>query len=59
MPYRGVITYVRIKEGTLPSDARIRMFATHVESEAEETGVNAPGADAGARRSVPARSATS
>ncbi len=41
-PYRGVITYVRIKEGTLPSNARIRMFATHVESEAEETGVNAP-----------------
>ena len=41
-PYRGVITYVRIKEGRLPSRARIRMFATHVESEAEETGVNAP-----------------
>jgi len=41
-PYRGVITYVRIKEGRLPSRARIRMFATRVESEAEETGVNAP-----------------
>jgi GTP-binding protein LepA len=41
-PYRGVITYVRIKEGRLPSRARIKMFATHVESEAEETGVNAP-----------------
>ncbi len=40
--YRGVITYVRVKEGELPSGARIRMFATHVESEAEETGVNAP-----------------
>jgi GTP-binding protein LepA len=41
-PYRGVITYVRVQEGVLPSHARIRMFATHVESEAEETGVNAP-----------------
>ncbi|MGZ5329235.1 MAG: translation elongation factor 4, partial [Actinomycetota bacterium] len=30
------------KEGRLPSRARIKMFATHVESEAEETGVNAP-----------------
>ena len=37
-----MITYVRIKEGALPSRARIRMFATRVESEAEETGVNAP-----------------
>jgi GTP-binding protein LepA len=42
-PYRGVITYVRVQEGVLPSNARIKMFATHVESEAEETGVNAPG----------------
>jgi GTP-binding protein LepA len=41
-PYRGVITYVRVQEGELPSNARIRMFATRVESEAEETGVNAP-----------------
>jgi GTP-binding protein LepA len=41
-PYRGVITYVRVQEGELPSSARIKMFATHVESEAEETGVNAP-----------------
>ncbi len=41
-PYRGVITYLRVQEGVLPSGARIRMFATHVESEAEETGVNAP-----------------
>jgi GTP-binding protein LepA len=40
--YRGVITYVRVKRGVLPSNARIKMFATHVESEAEETGVNAP-----------------
>ena len=41
-PYRGVITYVRVQEGILPSRARIKMFATRVESEAEETGVNAP-----------------
>jgi GTP-binding protein LepA len=41
-PYRGVITYVRVQEGVLPSKARIRMFATRVESDAEETGVNAP-----------------
>ncbi len=40
--YRGVITYVRVQEGVLPSKARIRMFATRVESDAEETGVNAP-----------------
>ncbi len=40
--YRGVITYVRVQEGVLPSNARIKMFATHVESEAEEAGVNAP-----------------
>jgi GTP-binding protein LepA len=41
-PYRGVITYVRVQEGTLPSNARIRMFATKVTSEAEEAGVMAP-----------------
>jgi GTP-binding protein LepA len=40
--YRGVITYVRVQEGTLTSNARIKMFATRVESDAEETGVNAP-----------------
>ncbi|MEX2421163.1 MAG: translation elongation factor 4, partial [Actinomycetota bacterium] len=40
--YRGVITYVRVKEGTLPSNAKIKMFATKVTSEAEEAGVMAP-----------------
>ena len=40
--YRGVITYVRVKEGRLPSDAKIKMFATGTVSEAEETGVMAP-----------------
>jgi GTP-binding protein LepA len=41
-PYRGVITYVRVKEGALPSRERIRMMATGVESEAEEAGVMSP-----------------
>jgi GTP-binding protein LepA len=40
--YRGVITYVRVQAGQLPSNARIKMFATHVTSEAEEAGVMAP-----------------
>jgi GTP-binding protein LepA len=41
-PYRGVISYVRIKDGSLPSRERIRLMATRVESEAEEAGVMAP-----------------
>jgi GTP-binding protein LepA len=41
-PYRGVITYVRIADGLLPSRSRIRMFATRVDSDAEEAGVMAP-----------------
>ncbi len=40
--YRGVITYLRVKEGTLPSNSRVRLMATRVESEAEEAGVMAP-----------------
>ncbi len=40
--YRGVITYVRVQDGELPSRSRVRFFATGTESEAEETGVNAP-----------------
>jgi GTP-binding protein LepA len=40
--YRGVITYVRVQAGRLPSNAKIKMFATHVTSEAEEAGVMAP-----------------
>jgi GTP-binding protein LepA len=40
--YRGVITYVRVKEGTLASNARVRFMATGVESDAEETGVMSP-----------------
>ncbi|HWL91139.1 MAG TPA: translation elongation factor 4, partial [Actinomycetota bacterium] len=41
-PYRGVITYVRVKDGELPSRAKIRLMATRAESEAEEAGVMAP-----------------
>ena len=40
--YRGVITYVRVQAGRLPSQAKIKMFATRVTSEAEEAGVMAP-----------------
>ena len=40
--YRGVITYVRVKDGTLVPRARIRLMATGVESEAEEPGVMSP-----------------
>ncbi|MDP9297815.1 MAG: translation elongation factor 4 [Actinomycetota bacterium] len=41
-PYRGVISYVRVQEGELPSRSRIRFMATKVESEAEEAGVMSP-----------------
>ena len=41
-PYRGVVSYVRVKEGVLPSNARVRLMATKVESDAEETGVMSP-----------------
>jgi GTP-binding protein LepA len=41
-PYRGVVTYVRVVDGALPSRARIRLMATRVETEAEEAGVMAP-----------------
>jgi GTP-binding protein LepA len=41
-PYRGVIVYLRVTDGTLPSRARIRLMATRVETEAEEAGVFAP-----------------
>jgi GTP-binding protein LepA len=41
-PYRGVITYVRVADGVLPSRTRIRLMAAGVESDAEEAGVMAP-----------------
>jgi GTP-binding protein LepA len=42
-PYRGVITYVRVFEGALPSRSRIRLMAARHETDAEEAGVLAPG----------------
>jgi GTP-binding protein LepA len=40
--YRGVIAYVRVVDGRLPSRTRVRMMQTGLESEAEEVGVFAP-----------------
>jgi GTP-binding protein LepA len=41
--YRGVITYVRVVDGSLPSRARIALMAAGRVTEAEEPGVFAPG----------------
>jgi len=41
-PYRGVVVYLRVNDGTLRTRSRIRMMASGVESEAEEAGVMAP-----------------
>jgi GTP-binding protein LepA len=41
-PYRGVVAYVRVADGSLPSRPRLRMMATGEQSEAEEVGVFAP-----------------
>ena len=41
-PYRGVIAYLRVKEGVLPSRAKVRFMASAIDSEAEEAGVFAP-----------------
>ncbi len=40
--YKGVIAYVKVEEGTIPADARIRMMATKKESELIEVGVFRP-----------------
>ncbi len=42
-PYRGVVAYIRVNEGALPSRSRIRFMAAKLDSEAEEAGVLAPG----------------
>jgi len=42
-PYRGVIAYIRVFDGTLPSRSKIRLMAAAVESDAEEAGAFAPG----------------
>ena len=41
-PYRGVIAYLRVKEGVLPSRSKVRFMASELDSEAEEAGVFAP-----------------
>jgi GTP-binding protein LepA len=41
-PYRGVIAYVRVVDGQLPSKARVRLIASAYDTDAEEAGVLAP-----------------
>jgi GTP-binding protein LepA len=41
-PYRGVVAYVRVQEGTLPSRARVRLMAVGLDTDAEEVGVFSP-----------------
>ena len=41
-PYRGVVAYVRVHDGALPSRSRVRLMAAGIESDAEEAGVFAP-----------------
>jgi GTP-binding protein LepA len=41
-PYRGVVAYVRVFDGALPSRAKVRFMAAGIDSEAEEAGVFAP-----------------
>jgi GTP-binding protein LepA len=40
--YRGVIAYLRVNEGVLPSRSKVRFMASAIDSEAEEAGVFAP-----------------
>jgi GTP-binding protein LepA len=41
-PYRGVVGYVRVFDGALPSRSKVRFMATGIDSDAEEAGVFAP-----------------
>jgi GTP-binding protein LepA len=41
-PYRGVVAYVRVVDGILPSRSKIHLVAANLSSEAEEAGVFAP-----------------
>ncbi|HYZ12450.1 MAG TPA: translation elongation factor 4 [Actinomycetota bacterium] len=41
-PYRGVVAYVRVFDGALPSRSKVRFMATGIDSDAEEAGVFAP-----------------
>ncbi len=41
-PYRGVVAYLRVTDGVLPSRSRVHYMATGLDFEAEEAGVFAP-----------------
>ncbi|MGZ5352903.1 MAG: translation elongation factor 4, partial [Actinomycetota bacterium] len=41
-PYRGVVAYLRVKDGTLPSGSKVHFIVGELDSEAEEAGVFAP-----------------
>ncbi len=41
-PYRGVVAYIRVVDGRLPSRSRVRLMAAKLDSDAEEAGVLAP-----------------
>lgn len=41
-PYRGVVAYLRVKDGALPSRSKVHYMATGLDFEAEEAGVFAP-----------------
>jgi GTP-binding protein LepA len=43
-PYRGVVAYVRVFDGALPSRSKVRFMATGIDSDGEEAGVFAPDA---------------
>ena len=42
-PYKGVIVFVRVKEGTINKNTRIRMMATGAEADVVEIGIFGPG----------------
>ncbi len=42
-PYKGVIVFVRVKEGTITRNTRIRMMATGAEADVVEIGIFGPG----------------
>ena len=42
-PYKGVIIFVRVKEGTITKNTRIRMMATQAEEDVVEIGTFGPG----------------
>ena len=41
-PYRGVIAYVRVFDGSLPSRSKIHLIQANLDAEAEEAGIFAP-----------------